>query len=123
MISHVTLSTYVGSPLKPASVVCTWVACKTWTVFGTYTNPQGPEAETPRGRNPANEEVTIEYQCISEGTIELYNAQGQLLYKTLLPKGNSSTKITLPILAIGVYNYKCEFEACKKYYGLLTILK
>ena len=73
--------------------------------------------------NPASTQITIEYNCMSEGYFILYNAIGQEVMRSQLGKGRKKVSLLTNDLSKGVYTYKCEFEGCEETYGKLTILQ
>jgi Secretion system C-terminal sorting domain len=73
--------------------------------------------------NPASTNITLQYTCLAGGKFNLYNAQGQKVYETLLPANTTAKEIQLPSLSNGLYNYKVTFANCKTQIGKLTILQ
>jgi hypothetical protein len=71
--------------------------------------------------NPAQNQIHIAKECKSNGVFKLYNRLGQVIASYTLTESNM--KLTLPELAQGVYNYKCEFENCDAVIGKLTIIE
>jgi hypothetical protein len=71
--------------------------------------------------NPAQNQIHITKECKSKGVFTLYNRLGQVIASYTLTESN--VKVTLPELAQGVYNYKCEFENCDAVIGKLTIIE
>jgi hypothetical protein len=71
--------------------------------------------------NPASNEIIVTHDCNSQGVFKLFNSVGQIILSEKLII--NSTKIKLPKLAQGVYNYKCEFDSCEKMVGKITIVQ
>ena len=73
--------------------------------------------------NPTSGQITIIYNCTSNGKFYLYNATGQQVLETELVKENKKAELNLNNLTNGVYHYKINFETCPTTVGKLTILK
>ena len=73
--------------------------------------------------NPASTQITIEYNCISEGNFILYNAIGQEVMRSQLGKGRKKVSLLTNDLSKGVYTYKCEFDGCENKFGKFSIIR
>jgi hypothetical protein len=73
--------------------------------------------------NPASTQITIEYNCMSEGYFILYNAIGQEVMLSQLGKGRKKVSLLTNDLSKGVYTYKCEFDGCENKFGKFSIIR
>jgi Secretion system C-terminal sorting domain len=73
--------------------------------------------------NPTNGQITINYNCATDGNFYLYNATGQLVSELFLSHQNQRVTTTLQDVANGIYTYKIVFASCPNAQGKLTIVK
>lgn len=71
--------------------------------------------------NPASTQLTIEYNCGTEGQFVLFNILGQEVMRSQLSSGRKKVSMLTNDLNKGVYTYKCIFAGCKETNGKLTI--
>jgi hypothetical protein len=72
--------------------------------------------------NPSNGAITIIYNSDHDGELQIINAQGQLIEKLFLEKGNKRIETILQNVVSGIYTYKIDFVNQKKS-GKLIIVK
>ncbi|MBK8143880.1 MAG: T9SS type A sorting domain-containing protein [Bacteroidetes bacterium] len=73
--------------------------------------------------NPTSQQLTIEYECKTDGEFILYNSLGQEILKTTLTNENKKVSLLTNDLSVGVYSYKCIFAGCESKNGKITIIK
>jgi hypothetical protein len=71
--------------------------------------------------NPASSNITIAYNCSTNGAFSIYNALGEQVYAHTLEATSNKIVLSLPLLPSGVYIYKCTFAACTTQVGKLII--
>jgi hypothetical protein len=73
--------------------------------------------------NPASNQITINYNCSTDGVCRIFNSLGEEVQEILLNKNRSKVLSNISDLSNGLYTYSIIFDGCNQSYGKLSIIR
>ncbi len=73
--------------------------------------------------NPASNQITINYNCSTDGVCRIFNSLGEEVMTISLTKTNSTVTTNIENIANGLYTYQISFLDCLNTNGKITVIK